>query len=228
MSKPQDVNKTDGKAVLDIQAQLRAELESAKTRVDRTGFSISTKAKQFSLPDGTVSAGPLKCIVLDWVSLNLYYTGAYNPQKTTPPDCWALGRNLAEIAPDKDLPGAQSTSCHECPKNAWGSDTKGGKGKACKNTRRLLVVPAAGLDKSTAQYTLNVSPTGIKHFDQYVLSLVDRGISPLEVITEISFDPTQAYPSLRFKADAKHEEIELVWGLREGGQAMIMSEPRND
>jgi len=75
-------------------------------------------------------------------------------------------------------------------------------------------------------WVISVSPTGLKHFDKYVNTLADAGVHPVEVITEISFDASEAYPSLRFKVLEKHGEINTMWKLKEMGQEILYQEPR--
>ena len=215
------------KEVLDIQAQLRQEMDHLKERVEPpSGFMISTKGKTFTLPDGSADEGPLICVVLDWITGNTYFEGIYNPKNIKPPVCWALGRNVSEVTASKNAPKPQHDGpCKGCKQNQWESDPGGGKGKACKNTRRLLVVPV-GAGEDTSPWVLSVSPTGLKHFDKYVNTLSDTGVHPIEVVTEISMEPTEDYPSLRFKVDTKHDKVEMMWALKEKGQEILFQEPK--
>ncbi len=220
-------NEQEGKDVLDIQAALKAELAAAKDMVaPPSGFVISLKGKEFTLPDGSVGSGPMSAIIMDWVSFNMYYSGAYNPKKLEDPKCWALGREVATMAPSDNVPVKQHETCSGCAQNAWGSAVTGGKGKACKNTRRLLIISPDKIGENSQPYTITVSPTGLKHFDKYVGALTDKGIHPIEVVTEISFDPNEAYPSLRFKPLEKHDTLELAWSLKETGQGILTTEPQ--
>jgi hypothetical protein len=214
------------KDVMSVQEQLRKELDTLKDRVDPpSGYMINTKGKVFTLPNGSASDGPLTCVVLDWVTANTYFTGIYNPKDPQPPICWAIAREPGKAAPSKHAPQAQAETCAKCPKNEWGSDPGGGKGKACKNTRRLLVVPADA-DEKTQPWVISVSPTGLKHFDKYVNSLADVATHPLEIITDISFEAAEAYPSLRFEVMNKHDNVELMWKLKEIGQEILLQEPK--
>lgn len=223
----------DKKAVLDVQAELRKELDTLKERVDPpSGYMIGTKGKVFTLPDGSSSDGPLICVILDWVSANSWFKGIYNPKDIQPPGCFAIARNVAEMAPSDNAPDNQSGigekadgTCKHCLMNQWGSDPQGGKGKACKNTRRLLVVPADA-EEGTPPWVLSVSPTGLKHFDKYVNTLADVGTHPLEVVTEISFEESEAFPTLRFKVANKHNEANLMWALKTNGQEVLLQEPQ--
>jgi hypothetical protein len=226
MTKENTQESTD---VLDLQAELRAQLAAAKEAVaPPSGFSISVKGKQFTLPDGSVNPGPMNAVILDWVTLNMYYSGAYNANQPEGPKCFALGRKLAELSPPEDVPTRQNDTCSGCAMNEWESAPGGGKGKACKNTRRLLVVGSTDIGEGTQPYILPVSPTGLSHFDKYVTSLVDRGLNPIEVVTEISFDANAAYPSLRFKPLDKHDVVEVAFNLKASGQSILTALPQVD
>jgi hypothetical protein len=214
-----------GKEVASIQEELRKELDTLKDRVDPpSGFMISTKGKVFTLPDGSADNGPLSCVILDWVSANTYFEGIYNPKDIQPPACFAIGRIVTELEPSDKVPKKQNDTCAGCEQNEWASDPQGGKGKACKNTRRLLVAPVDA-DENSQPWVLSVSPTGLKHFDKYVNTLGDTGVHPIEVITEISFEASEAYPSLRFKVLAKHKDLPVMWHLKEAGQTILTQEP---
>ncbi len=217
---------TKKQEVQSIQEQLRAELSGLKDRVEPpSGYMINTKAKVFTLPDGSASDGPLICVVLDWVTANTYFEGVYNPKNIKPPVCWAIGKDVKTVAASKQAPKPQSDLCKDCKQNEWESAPGGGKGKACKNTRRLLVVPLNATE-DTSPWILSCSPTALKHFDKYVNTLSDTGTHPIEVITEISFEASEDYPSLRFKVDTKHDKVELMWALKEKGQAIMFQEPK--
>lgn len=216
------------KDVMSVQEQLRKELETLKDRVDPpSGFMISTKGKVFTLPDGSADNGPLTCVVLDWVTANTYFKGLYNPKDIQPPACFAVAREPSKAEPSKNAPERQHDTCKGCPQNEWGSDPQGGKGKACKNTRRLLVVPVKATEK-TQPWVITVSPTGLKHFDKYVNTLADAGVHPIEVVTDISFEASEAYPSLRFEVIEKHDNLNVMWQLKERGQEILMQEPNID
>jgi hypothetical protein len=223
---------TKSKEVTSVQEQLKKELDTLKDRVDPpSGYMISTKGKVFTLPDGSADNGPLICVVLDWVTANTYFEGIYNPKDIKPPACFAIAREPSKAVPSDNSPKKQFDRCvgdadnPGCPKNEWNSDPQGGKGKACKNTRRILVVPADATSK-TQPWVISASPTSLKHFDKYVNTLADVGTHPIEVITEISFEAGEAYPSLRFAVDTKHDNLELMWKLKELGQEILVQEPR--
>ena len=219
----------ENKALKSIQDELRKELAGLKDRVDPpSGYMISTKGKVFTLPNGDSDNGPLTCVVLDWVSANTYFEASYNPQNIQPPTCFAIGRIVDEMEPSDNSPKKQNDTCKGCEQNEWGSAPGGGKGKACKNTRKLLIVPS-NADEKTQPWVLSVSPTGLKHFDKYVTTLTDMGKHPIEVVTDISFEASEAFPSLRFAVNQQtptHDALPLMWELKSQGQTILTQEPQ--
>lgn len=192
---------TTSTAIVDIRAQLRAQLEAQRERVEApSGTRISTKGKVFTLPDGTVSNGPLSLVILDWRITHAYYTGIYDPAKPRSPDCWALSNTVA-CAPDPlKVKAPKHSECTSCPFNEYGTAATG-RGKACKETRRLAVVPPDA-KPGDMPFLLEVSPTGIKSFESLVYALAGRGLTPLEFITEVAFKSDATYPTLVFSPAA--------------------------
>jgi hypothetical protein len=69
---------------------------------------------------------------------------------------------------------------------------------------------------------LYVSPTALKRFDLYVRGLAHvYGLLPIQVITDIAFDPNPTYPTLTFNLVGPHESTKLMWRLRERAQAQL-------
>lgn len=215
---------TKSKEVQSIQEKLKAELAGLKDRVEPpSGFAISTNGKVFTLPDGSSNPGPLTCIILDWVTANVYFKGLYNPKEIKPPVCFALSAMPVGMIPSDKAPEKQHETCSGCKQNEYKS-AQNGIGKACKNTRRLIVVSPKA-DAETSVWVLTVSPTGLKHFDKYVNTLSDMGKHPIEITTEVSFDESQAFPTLRFASGIPHNNVELMWALKEQGQSILYQEP---
>lgn len=217
---------TTGTNVVSLKDQLAAQAAAMAGRVTApSGDMISvTQDKQFKLPDGTKSAGPIEAIVVDFVAANYFYEGAYDPNNIVPPACFAINAIAGELVPSDNSPVKQADECSKCPMNQFGSD---GKGKACKNSR-VLAILAPDADVETSLAVLKISPTAIKAFDSYV-STVARSFQtpPLGVVTEISFDPASTYASLRFKAlgPATDEQIELALSRQDEARQRLAVEP---
>lgn len=215
-------------AITSYREQLRKELETLNQRVaPPSGNKISLKGKMFTLPDGTSSAGPLAAVILDWRTERAYFSKPFNPKAIESPDCWAMSSDVAGMAPPDSVKAKQSDTCADCPKNQWGSSPTGG-GKACKDQRKVALVPA-NAEADAEPMTLMVSPTGTKHFDNYVNGL-GNGVDPrmpIEVITHIAFDPASDYPTVRFgkPIDLADETLGTMMGLRAKCQPMLDRTP---
>lgn len=95
------------------------------------------------------------------------------------PDCFS--RNL--VAPDKDCGKPQSDTCASCQYNAFGSDAKGGRGKGCKEMRRLFFLPEGKMDA----HVMTVPPSSLKALKSYFTFLAEHKVSrPQMVITKFS------------------------------------------
>lgn len=181
-----------------IQASLAAQVADMQKRIGApagNGIKVTQK-KTFRLPDGTESPGPFKAVILDFISGNYFYQGAFDPDDIAPPECFALGAEPSLLVPNDKVVSKQADSCSVCPQNQWGSADRG-KGKACSNKRLLALLPLDATE-DTAIMTLKISPTGIKQFDGYVGGVARSfGLPPVGVITTFSFDPANDYPSVR-------------------------------
>lgn len=207
--------------LVDIQEQIKRELANTdKTVPPITSRNISTQGKQFTLPDGTVNPGPLTAVILDSRFFNTFYTQAYNANDLKPPVCFAIAKERDEMAPHKEAAEPQNATCEECPMNAWGSDPKGGKGKACRNLIRLAVGPVDATD-DTEPMILRIPPTSLGAWGKLVRDLQQLGLIPMQVSTNISFEPSAAFPKLKFTIDKPHDQIQLFWKLRERAQALL-------
>jgi len=220
---------TPSTALASVQERIRQDLESTRNNVPPpSGLSITIKGKSFHFPDGQTSQGPIQLIVLDYRNLYRYFKEAYNPQKLASPSCFALSKSLEGMAPHESAPDPVSDVCKGCPMNEWGSASQG-KGKACKNNVKLAVVaPDATID--TDPFSLIVSPTGLKSWSSFVNGLAVMGRVPIQAVAEVSFDPQQAYPTLKFKAVAavEEEKITMLFGLRDKAQALLDRPPLTD
>lgn len=208
---------------VNIEDQIKKQLAAQKGQLGAMPSNkIGLKNKEFKLPDGQTGA-TLECVILDFTWFMVNYPGTYNANNPQQPNCFAVGRENpdgGELSPHADAADKQSKTCKECPKNQWKSAASG-NGKACKNQRRLVVLPP-GADEDAEPMTLYVSPGGLKHFDAYVSRLSsEHGILPVQVVTEISFDKNQSYPLLNFKFLEKHDQLNLMWAKREAAQELL-------
>jgi hypothetical protein len=178
------------------------------------------KDKTFSLPSGETSP-TLGVVVLSFASMFQYYEGRYDEKNIQPPSCMALGTDLSLMKPFDKVPKKQNADCPTCWANQWGTD---GKGKACKN-QRLLALLAPAAQKDGVIMTLKVSPTGTRYWDNYVTQVMAMTESLIKVVTEISFDPSVDYASLRFKLIRPNEDWKDAFPRRGPALERLLTEP---
>lgn len=212
---------------VNVEDQIKKQLQEQRGQLGALPSNkIQLRDKKFTLPDGQSSEDPLACVILDFVWFMVHYPGVYNSNNPQSPNCFAVGRENpegGELKPHETVDKPNFSDCKECPKNQWGSALSG-KGKACKNQRRLIVVPP-DFDENTEPMTLYVSPGGLKNFDKYVSRLNnEHGLLPVQVITQIAFDRDKSYPLLQFRMIDTHARVQEAWSMRERSQDLLFRE----
>jgi len=206
-------------ALLDIQAQLKKELakKSETMPASSGGDKVKLAGKVFSLPDGTSSEGPMSVIILDERYVNTFYLGNYNANNPVPPECSAHSDNANDMKPSTSSSDPQNETCEGCPQNEYPDS---GGGKPCKNGIRLAIIPAdATADSSILM--VDISPTGLKGYVAYMKALKAQGVLPIQVLTDLSFDPKTSYPKLVFGNPRPHDLLETAWAHREKAQKLL-------
>lgn len=143
----------------------------------------------------------LRCVILATAFEHAFYEGAYNSQDPSPPVCFALANTTADgskpvMAPHRDAPKKVHNECITCPKFAWASDPKGGRGKACKEVRRMFLIGESairgtGQDVRRAEAaTGSVPVTSVKNWANYVALLSGQHSMPTwAVLTQLTVVP---------------------------------------
>nr|DAE98561.1 MAG TPA: hypothetical protein [Bacteriophage sp.] len=202
-----------------LAALMQQEVETEKS-VNTGGKFISTKGGQLTYDGNPMKDNEMYVVILDHIFENAYYEGRFNPDNPQPPTCFAFGRNEKDMIPHVNVTEAEQNpcdNCHDCPMNQWGSD---GKGKACKNVRRLALIPAGHVDRKTDELELydedhfltaevaylKLPVTSTKGFSTYVKQVAQAYNKPvLGVITRVYTTPD---PKTQYKVN--FEAIEEV------------------
>ncbi|HOV80375.1 MAG TPA: hypothetical protein PK728_09765 [Bacillota bacterium] len=100
-------------------------------------------------------------VILDHYRVNAYWADEY-AGAGAPPTCSAL-----DAENGKGNPGG---NCKTCPMNDWGSDAKGGRGKACKNIRRIYILTEGEM----LPYLIALPPTSLEDFNVYMRRLTSK------------------------------------------------------
>jgi len=155
----------------DIKARMKVSAEGGRARLVTTGGNvIGTRNERFTFK-GQLIGDRFTCTVVDFAQQNAYYSADFDSANIQAPDCIALSHDGDGMQPSKESPNRQSHYCDGCSKNAFGS-AEIGRGKACKNQYRLVVIPddtKDARDVETAYLTL--PPTSIKPWNEYVQAL---------------------------------------------------------
>lgn len=214
--------KKQNTSVVSIQDALRAQAAAATERTaPPSGNKIKLGSKMFKFPDGSES-DTAELVVVDYVTVNTYYEGKYDPKNIVPPNCFAIGAIPKNMVPSSNAPDVQASDCTSCPMNQFGSD---GNGKACKNMRRLAVLPPDA-DESTPIWTLDVPPTSIKSFDGIVQGVARTfQLPPVGVTVSVTFDSTVEYAKLVFSDPKLNDNVAAHFARQAEAQEILQTEP---
>lgn len=151
------------------------DMESVQPRLPQ--IVIAHQAQMFKMPDES-KVEKITGIIIDNNPVNAWWEKSFDETGGgTPPDCSALDG----IRPDQGCPKPQAETCLVCPRNQFGSD--GGRGKACKNMRRLHIL----LQGNAIPYRLTLSPANLRPFGDFMTNDVrGKRLKLIGVITEMS------------------------------------------
>lgn len=200
-----------------------------------TGGSLSCKGGVFAI--GKEQLGTrLVAVVLDNVWLNTYFDTKWEDGKPTSPRCYAYGRQQSDMVPHEsmrnhmeyfypqtlDRATGQIGACSTCKWNEYGTGNTG-RGKACQNREKLVVIPAGRfvqkgysydleLERSTKwfqeQPSVNFSlpVTSVAGWRKYVQSVAaTTGRPPFAVITVM-----ECAPHPKWQTEVKFTMVEAI------------------
>lgn len=209
MSKKQGWGST-GKDLVERKETLPANIseEFYQELVEETKESIDAQLPTIKIAPGGVNLfqkdddtlKKLDCIILSSAKANAMWVPTEEPMRSaflTLFDDWEPEESDLPICSSFDgkisnhrvittsVPGRHVFGhCLDCFFNEFKSDLRGGKGKACKNGRRLLIL----LSGSTIPNILMIPPTSIKAFDRYATSLLELKLALPIVYTTIELE----------------------------------------
>lgn len=152
--------------------------------------------------DGYQPTREIAGVILDWAFENVFYDRPYVEGHPSAPACFAVARDVHEMAPTADVPVPQSESCSTCPQNEFESAANG-RGKACRNSIRLLVMDEA--DNSV--WRLRVPPTSINRCLRVLVGLSKRGPVPFMRVTVVS-EPLNEFQGVGITPSSPITEVE--------------------
>jgi len=179
---------SESKEVVSWEDQMAADAKNLLER-ERPALSfMSLKSGVMAIGGEPVPNNELDVIVVAAASEMVYYDTPYDADVRARPACFAIGDCRTEdLAPHEEVENPVAESCAACPNFQWGSDPRGGRGRACKERRRLALLPADG---SAEMCILNIPGTSIKNWSNHVRTIVaTTGLSPAAVVTRLKVKP---------------------------------------
>lgn len=160
----------------------------------------------------------LRGVIVYHSSPNAFWAQAFDGQNN-PPDCFSADGHIGVGNPGGD--------CATCPMNQFGSD--GGKGKACKNMKRLYIL----MEGAMLPVVLNVPPTSLKAYKQYTVGLTTRALPYWGVQTHMTLKKAVSgtgieYSEIEFSCGpiVPKEQKEALKGYRDAIIPMLEADTR--
>lgn len=146
-------------AMMSIQEQIAQQIARQNETAQglrSSGSYIGFKNAQLKVDGISIPANELNVRVLAALSERAWFSKDFDADAVQVPDCYALDDSV----PHLESSNPQADNCGDCPHNKWGSATRG-KGKACRESARVIVIPANVPLASAQMYTAKVPVTSL-------------------------------------------------------------------
>lgn len=166
---------------------------------------------------------PIEVCVLGFAHRRSFWKKQFRQGDTAPTDCRAIAFEEDKLVPHKSIESPINADCKSCPNDQWGTALNGGNGKACKNSVVLAFVsPLSGIGDTP--FLIDLPPTSIKPWKQYLQKLFKSDDHFLSVITEIAFDASSEYKRFKFNKINTHDRTEDLMQMREMANDLLLNE----
>lgn len=181
------------------------------------------------------AAAPIDVVLVNSSPYNnkSYYLRGYDGVSNDAPDCWSIDG----VTPSPQAAARQSPTCASCKWNQFGTamrqDGQPGRGKACADSRRLVLAwPDDLLQDQLGPVALRVPVTSHKMLKGYIDYLAKAGYEPNACVTRLHFVLQEAYPILTFAfhrplSDQEYEAA-MAWEKDERTDRIMGAPPEGD
>jgi hypothetical protein len=130
------------------QAELAQAAKDASAKETPSVSSISFRSGVMAYQGQPVPGNTMPCIIVGSAYERALYEGPFDPNNPKNPVCFALTTDGENGKPHENSLKPQNATCAGCPNDEWGSAGEGRRGKACKEIRRLALIPADKLQSA--------------------------------------------------------------------------------
>ena len=216
-SRGRDLTEQKGsRAITDYEKKLAEQAEQA-TGMERgapMGRNFSFKGGQMVFDGAPVKDNEVVVIIAGAVIEKAFYEGDYDPDNPEPPVCFAFDTDPDNLAPvPEDVADLQNDVCATCEWNRFGTADRG-KGKACKDVRRLALIPAGHIDKK-GEIQLVDDPKELAKAEFGFAKLPPTSLTPYaafvrQVANTMKRPPHGVYAIMRCDPDSKNQFV-ISW-----------------
>lgn len=200
--------------------EMRKHAQDTASKESVGGNFISFRGGVIKIGGNSIKGNELKVLILDAVYENVLYLGGFDPDNPKNPACFAFAEEEKDLAPHEqvvkpfpcklpnddgefEIQEIEPETCADCPAGgpkAFGSSQKQdgsqGKGKACKNIRRLAVISANQLNETSIAksevFYIKVPVTSVRSWGQYVKGVAAEYELPyFGVVTTLHVEPSE-------------------------------------
>ena len=140
----------------------------------------------FKVEDSNFVATEIDAVILDSIVSRTLWPdrGDDRPPAGEQPICSSLGGKVGNLTDPMVGPERWNGRCAACGANEWGSDPKGGRGKACSEARILLL----RVDGLRGPIRMRLATSSISNFDSYLSGLARQKVATAwySVVTHMS------------------------------------------
>jgi hypothetical protein len=196
---------------------VRENIGESLSRLDLPTVRVPTAGGlSWTVPDveGEVSEKTLRGIVIYQTVARGYWAETFDASGGgTPPTCHSNDGRTGV--------GTPGGECAKCPLNQWGSDRRGGNGKACREMCLIFLLR----ENTVLPMVVVMPPTSLKPARDYFTKLTMRPLHYFGVMTEIGLAPERSHAGIKYsKATFKMVEVftpEQVARLKAYREALI-------
>jgi hypothetical protein len=158
------------------------------------GNMFSSKGGILTFGGVAVPNNKMQVVIIASMHERVWYSKPYQQDTPQSPECYAFSVTGDNMVPHAEAENPISPQCAGCKFDEWGSDPVRGKGKACKERRRIALMPAGALisaddvAKATVGY-LSVSVTSTRAFSEHVKHLAMRALPVFAAVSEVDLHP---------------------------------------